>query len=205
MLIAITGNICTGKTTLSQAISLYGGFYQIGEPIEENPFIRDFYVDMRRWAFPTQLYFMSTRASLLREASIRYEKILMDRSISEDISVFSMNLHELNIISDSEYRVLSKTYELINLAVPTVDFYIYLYDRTEVLYQRTVLRGRPFENKMELEYLNSLNDLYRLWRNSLPSDRVMDILSSDYDFRQIQDQAKVLKLIQDRIAALNTP
>jgi len=98
--VVVAGNIGAGKSTLVQLLADHLGFIAYLEPVLENPFLKDFYADMRRWALQSQLFFLAHRATMHRNLSTNPHSVVQDRSIYEDAEV----LQKISI-----YKEISKS------------------------------------------------------------------------------------------------
>ncbi len=161
MYIVISGNIGAGKTTLSQIISEEMGFSVYFEDFHSNLFLKDYYKDMKRWAFATQMNFLALRyEQLIHHVLLSQIPSVLDRSIYEDREVFAKALHEDGLMTDNEWIVYDKMYHLMVENLPTPNLMIYLEKTVDELLQNIAKRGRDFE-KIPREYLESLDERYK--------------------------------------------
>ncbi len=178
MYIVISGNIGAGKTTLSQIISEEMGFSVYFEDFHSNLFLKDYYKDMKRWAFATQMNFLALRyEQLIHHVLLSQIPSVLDRSIYEDREVFAKALHEDGLMTDNEWIVYDKMYHLMVENLPTPNLMIYLEKTVDELLQNIAKRGRDFE-KIPREYLESLDkrykDFYANWH--FPKIKISDDL-----------------------------
>jgi deoxyadenosine/deoxycytidine kinase len=195
MLIVVSGNIATGKSTLAERLARKLSAFQIEERPEKNEFLGDFYFDMSRWAFHSQASFMIHRARGLQEALVRHQTAVLDRSLDEDFFIFARNLHNLGHLSEREYRLLFEARGLLAESLPRPSLMIFLRDTPDLIFQRMMKRGKAYESKVELSYIETLNVLYEEWRASLSNERVLDVLTSEVDFRTETGFSSVLRRI----------
>lgn len=161
MYIVISGNIGAGKTTLSQIISEEMGFSVYFEDFHSNLFLKDYYKDMKRWAFATQMNFLALRyEQLIHHVLLSQIPSVLDRSIYEDREVFAKALHEDGLMTDNEWIVYDKMYHLMVENLPTPNLMIYLEKTVDELLRNIAKRGRDFE-KIPREYLESLDKRYK--------------------------------------------
>ena len=161
MYIVISGNIGAGKTTLSQIISEEMGFSVYFEDFHSNLFLKEYYKDMKRWAFATQMNFLALRyEQLIHHVLLSQIPSVLDRSIYEDREVFAKALHEDGLMTDNEWIVYDKMYHLMVENLPTPNLMIYLEKTVDELLQNIAKRGRDFE-KIPREYLESLDERYK--------------------------------------------
>jgi deoxyadenosine/deoxycytidine kinase len=161
MYIVISGNIGAGKTSLSQIISKEMGFSVYFEDFHSNLFLKEYYKDMKRWAFATQMNFLALRyEQLVHHVLLSKIPAVLDRSIYEDREVFAKALHEDGLMTDAEWTVYDKMYKLMVDNLPTPNLMIYLEKTVDELLRNIAKRGRDFE-KIPREYLESLDKRYK--------------------------------------------
>ena len=163
MYIAIAGNIGSGKTTLTRILTER---YNAKAYLEEcnNPYIGDFYEDMNRWAFQLQVYFLGSRIqqtmNMLSDGS---EHIFQDRTIYEDAHIFAGNLHQMGLMSSRDFGTYMKLFDISSNLIPKPDLLIYLKASVPTLVSQIRRRGRDYEQNIDSEYLQRLNDKYNDW------------------------------------------
>ncbi|MGO8695302.1 MAG: deoxynucleoside kinase [Rectinemataceae bacterium] len=205
--IVLAGNIGAGKSTLVGLLSARLGFTPYYEPVAENPFLHDFYTDMRRWAFNSQVFFLTHRVRSHRALMEDPHSVVQDRSLYEDAEVFARNLHERGDMSDRDWDSYSELYRTLCDLLPAPDLVVYLRAALPTLRARIAKRGREFEAGISDEYLDSLNALYESWIESftlapvlvVPSDR-LDFVAESRDFEAIA--AGVEDRLRDRQGVL---
>lgn len=195
--IAIAGNIGAGKTELTAFLCKKYGLKPFYEPNDQNPYLADFYKDMKTWAFRSQIFFLTHKFRLHRELERATGTSLQDRTIYEDAEIFAKNLHRQRYIDKRDWQTYWELYETITTSLRPPDLMIYLRCPVKTLKQRIALRGRKMEKDIPTAYLNRLNALYEDWftRYSmspvlvLPTD-TLDYLTNLVDrvdlFRQIE-------------------
>jgi deoxyadenosine/deoxycytidine kinase len=99
MHIAIVGNIGAGKTTLTELLAKHYGWEAMYEAVDQNPYLEDFYSDMKRWSFNLQIYFLNSRFQQIREIQNGEKDVIQDRTIYEDAHIFAENLHEMGLMT----------------------------------------------------------------------------------------------------------
>ncbi len=162
-LIAIAGNIGAGKTTLVSLLSKQFGWKAHFEAVDENPYLEDFYKDMPRWAFPTQIYFLQSRLIQMLELHHLDETLIQDRTIYEDAFIFARNLHQSGIMADRDYDTYLRLFGGIKEMIRKPDLLIYLKASIPTLIKHIGNRGREYESNISLKYLNDLNGHYEEW------------------------------------------
>ncbi|MBR0488960.1 MAG: deoxynucleoside kinase [Prevotella sp.] len=163
MHIAIAGNIGSGKTTLTTLLAKRYGWTPRYEPVDNNPYLADFYADMKRWAFNTQIYFLNKRFKEVVEISRSDETIIQDRTIFEDARIFAPNLHAQGMMSDRDFDNYTDLFDLMISLVKLPDLMIYIRSTIPNLVAQIQKRGRDFEQSIRLDYLEGLNALYEGW------------------------------------------
>ncbi|HIC89362.1 MAG TPA: deoxynucleoside kinase [Anaerolineae bacterium] len=180
--IAIAGNIGVGKSALTRLLSQRLGWEPFYEAVEENPYLADFYQDMRAWSFHSQIFFLSRRLRHLQQLLRRPHPVVQDRSVYEDAEIFARNLYEQGHMEERDYRSYRGLYEVIALFLPSPDLVVYLQASVPTLLQRIALRGRDFERTISLDYLSQLNRLYESWISNFTLCPVLTLPADDLDF-----------------------
>ena len=163
MHIAIAGNIGCGKTTLTKMLASRYNWTPRFEPVDNNPYLEDYYQDMSRWSFHLQVYFVAKRFKEVVEISKSDEVIIQDRTIFEDACIFAPNLHDMGLMSDRDYANYSDLFSTMISLVRLPDLMIYIRSSVSNLVQQIQKRGRSYEQSMRMDYLKGLNDRYEEW------------------------------------------
>jgi deoxyadenosine/deoxycytidine kinase len=180
--IAICGNIGSGKTTLTEKLSRHYGWNALYESVEHNPYLRDFYEDMARWAFHLQIYFLNSRFKQINQIRDMNQTTIQDRTIYEDAYIFATNLHQSGYISDRDYQSYRDIFNsMINFVSPP-DLLIYLRADVPKLVQQIEKRGRDFEYAMRIDYLKKLNEHYEAWISKYALGKLLIIDVNRIDF-----------------------
>ena len=180
--IAIAGNIGVGKSTLVEFLSRTYGISPYYEPSEDNPYLPDFYDDMRRWAFHSQLYFLSNKFRIHQELDRIPGLVVLDRTIFEDAEVFATALFEMRKIDKRDWQTYRDFYRTILAAIRPPDLMIYLRCSMRTLRKRIRLRGRAMEQDIPLSYLKRLERLYEDWISSYDLGEVLVLDTDDLDY-----------------------
>jgi deoxyadenosine/deoxycytidine kinase len=180
--IAISGNIGSGKTTLAEKLSKHYNWTPLYESVDHNPYLRDFYQDMTRWAFHLQIYFLNSRFRQINEIRSNEKTIVQDRTIYEDAYIFANNLRKSGHISERDYQSYLDIFNsMINFVHPP-DLLIYLRADIPKLVRQIQKRGRDFEYAMRLDYLKNLNEHYEDWIGKYNLGKLLIIDVTDLDF-----------------------
>ncbi len=163
MHIAIAGNIGSGKTTLTSLLSKHYGWEPFFEPVEDNPYLQDFYNDMKRWSFNLQVYFLNRRFEDIVRILKSENTIIQDRTIYEDARIFAPNLHSMGLMDSRDFDNYNSLFELMLSLVKPPDLTIYLRSSIPNLVAQIQRRGRDFESSIRIDYLTGLNERYENW------------------------------------------
>ena len=194
MHIAIAGNIGSGKTTLTKMLAKRFGWNPRFEPVDNNPYLDDFYADMNRWSFNLQVYFLNKRFKEVVEISKSDETIIQDRTIFEDACIFAPNLHGMGMMSDRDFANYSDLFDLMISLVDLPDIMIYIRSSIPTLVSHIEKRGRDFEKSIRIDYLTGLNNRYENWIKDYKGHLIIidgdniDFENSPQDFQTITDQ-----------------
>lgn len=163
MHIAIAGNIGCGKTTLTKMLAKRYGWTPRFEPVDDNPYLADYYADMQRWSFNTQIYFLAKRFKEVVDIARAQETIVQDRTIFEDARIFAPHLHAAGLMSDRDYDNYSELFDTMIALTRLPDLMIYIRSSLPHLVDHIHRRGRSYEQSMSLDYLAGLNTRYEEW------------------------------------------
>lgn len=180
--IAIAGNMGSGKSTLVEFLSRTYGVTPFYEPNDENPYLADFYKDMKGWAFQSQLYFLSNKFRLHQELDRQPGVVALDRTIFEDAEIFATALFQMRKISKRDWQTYQSFYGAILDAIQPPDLMIYLRCSMRTLRQRIRLRGREMEQDVPLPYLKRLDRLYEDWISSYAMSDVLVLETDQLDY-----------------------
>ena len=205
--IAIAGNIGAGKSSLVEFLNQTYGIAPFFEPNDENPYLPDFYADMKRWAFHSQLYFLSTKFNIHQQMDRTPGVVVQDRTIFEDAEIFATALHEMRQIDKRDWDTYWNFYRTILDAIRPPDLMIYLRCSIRTLRKRISLRGRKMEQDIPLAYLKRLDRLYEQWITSWDSSEVLILDSGKLDYiNDLVDRLDVMERIESMLpTALERP
>ncbi len=190
--VAIAGNIGVGKSTLTGILAQAFDWKPFYEAVDENPYLADFYGDMRRWSFHSQVFFLSRRLQHHRQLVDHPGSVVQDRSVYEDAEIFAHNLFEQGQMSERDYRAYRDLYEGIRAFLPPPDLLVYLKGSVGTLVTRIKLRGRDFERDISPDYLDRLNRLYDTWIDRWDSCPVLIVPADDMDFQHDEEARRAI-------------
>lgn len=180
--VVVAGNIGVGKSTLVELLSSRLGWQPFYEPEGENPYLADFYRDMRAWAFHSQVFFLTRRLRTHRQLLDHPTSVIQDRSMYEDAEVFASNLYHQGLMAERDYSSYRALYQVLSEFLPPPDLVVYLRASVETLIQRIQQRGRNYEQSISAEYLAQINDLYEAWITNFNLCPVLTVPSDDLDY-----------------------
>ncbi len=195
-LIVVAGNIGVGKTSLTERIGARLGWKTAFESVSDNPYLPDFYADMRTWSFHLQIFFLGHRAKQYLELASMPESAILDRSIYEDAYIFARALHHLDNLNERDYLSYRRVFDLLVSKLPPPDLLIYLRAPVPVLIKRIQRRGRAIESGISAEYLSLLDSFYDDWMQNFDICPVLTIRTDDLDF---VNKARHLDIVVERI------
>ena len=200
-LVLVAGNIGAGKTSLTERIGARLGWHTGFESVADNPYLPDFYADMRSWAFHLQVFFLGHRAEQYLEAAHDPRSAILDRSIYEDFYIFSRALHHMGNLAERDYLSYQRLFELVVNSLPRPALLIYLKAPVSVLMNRIHKRARNMETGITADYMTLLDSFYNEWLAAFDICPVLTIQTDDLDFvHQPKHLEVVVQRIQDKLA-----
>lgn len=193
MHIAIAGNIGSGKTTLTKLLAARYGWTPRFEPVDNNPYLEDFYHDMNRWSFNLQVYFLNKRFKEVVEISKSTDTIIQDRTIYEDACIFAPNLHDQGYMSDRDFKNYTDLFNLMMSLVKKPQLMIYIRSSIPTLVKHIEKRGRDYEKSIRIDHLTGLQKRYDDWLSTYDGELItidgdkINFEDSKEDFRKITD------------------
>jgi len=180
--IAVAGNIGVGKSTLVHLLSERLGWAPFYEPEAENPYLPDFYRDMRAWAFHSQVFFLSHRLRIHHRLMLHPTSVVQDRSVYEDGEIFARNLYLQGHMAERDWQTYRGLYDALVTFLPPPDLVVYLRASVPTLQARIARRGRDYERGISAEYLAQLNRLYEEWLQNFTLCPVLTVPADDLDY-----------------------
>ena len=200
-LVIVAGNIGSGKTSLTERLGARLKWKTAFELVADNPYLPDFYSDMRAWSFHLQVFFLGHRAQQYLQLVESPQSAILDRTIYEDAYIFARALHHMGNLSERDYMSYRRVFDMIVNRLPPPDLLIYLKAPVPVLFERIRSRGRAIEGGITEEYLSLLESFYTDWMQSFDACPVLTIRTDDLDFVNKPGHLDiVVKRIEDRLA-----
>lgn len=201
-IVVVAGNIGAGKTSLTERIGTRLGWETAFESVSDNPYLPDFYADMRSWSFHLQIFFLGHRAEQYLDLSRAPQSAILDRSIYEDAYIFARALHHLGNISERDYHAYLRVFNLLVSTLPPPHLLVYLKAPVSVLMDRIKQRGRDIETGITEEYLALLDSFYEDWMEAFDICPVLTIHTGELGRETPMDfvhNPRHLNIVVDRI------
>jgi hypothetical protein len=200
--VAVAGNIGAGKSSLTRLLAEHFGWKPYFESVDDNPYLPDFYADMKRWSFHLQIYFLSNRFKHHKRMTESGESVIQDRSIYEDAEIFARNLYDIGKMDQRDYDNYVSLFEVMTQYLKVPNLMIYLRASVETLLQQISRRGRSFEQRIEREYLEQLNKHYENWIGRYKRGPLLVVESDGLDFVNRQsDLKRIITLVEEKLAS----
>lgn len=193
--IGIAGNIGVGKTTFTDIVSENNGWHPFYESVMDNPYLSDFYGDMKRWSFNLQIYFLHHRFRNHVKMSNLSKGVMQDRTIYEDVEIFAKNLHEMGNIDERDWENYRNLFKVMISFLRKPDLIIYLKASTDTLLTRIKKRARDYEKTIDPEYLHTLNVSYDKWIAGITDIPVLIVDTNNFNI--FKDKEELQSIIQD--------
>ena len=194
--IALAGNIGAGKTTLCEQLAKNFGWEVHYETTANNPYLSDFYVDMQRWAFNLQIFFLNSRYQQILKILNGDVTVVQDRTIYEDAYIFAPNLHDMGLMSTRDFENYFDLFKTMSSQIQPPDLLIYLRASIPTLVSHIQARGRDYEGNMSLDYLKRLNQRYEDWIVNYKEGKLLIINVDDLDFKNNpEDMGQVIDMV----------
>ncbi len=195
--VAVAGNIGVGKTHLTTLLANHLGWRAYYEPVIDNPYLDDFYLDMKRWSFHLQVYFLSQRFEIHRAMLRTPGPCIQDRTIYEDREIFAATLHRSGFMSDRDYSNYRALFDAMTSFLRAPDLVVYLRAEVGTLVDRICARGRDCEREISPDYLAELNDAYEAW--SERAARMTSVFTIETDGLDLVTDEEAIRSVLDEI------
>ncbi|MEL7020102.1 MAG: deoxynucleoside kinase [Bacteroidota bacterium] len=201
--IAIAGNIGAGKTTLCTQLGRHFDWQVHYESTDDNPYLSDFYMDMQRWSFNLQIYFLNNRYQQVLKILNGNETVIQDRTIYEDAHIFAPNLHDMGLMTTRDFNNYFSLFETMSSQIKAPDLLIYLRASVSTLVNHIQMRGRDYEGSMSIDYLKRLNERYENWIDGYKDGKLLIINADEVDFfNNPEDLGRIVHLVQTELHGL---
>ena len=201
--VAVAGNIGAGKSSLTDVLSSYFQWKAFYERVEDNPYLQDFYDNMRRWSFNLQVFFLSRRFNQQRLIEETPQSVVQDRSIYEDAEIFARNLHEMGLMSTRDFTNYTELYQVMVEYLDAPDLLIYLRASVPTLVDHIQGRGRAYEAGIRIDYLRRLASHYEDWIEGYDRGPKLVIDVDNCDFVNDQSDCRtVIDRVETRLFGL---
>ena len=197
-LVLVAGNIGTGKTSVTERVGARLGWQTAYESVADNPYLPNFYDNMKQWSFHLQIFFLGHRAEQHLELAHNAQSAIADRSIYEDAYIFARALHHMGNLSERDYAAYRKVFDLVADGLPRPDLLLYMKAPVPVLLDRINQRGRDIESGISADYLQLLESFYDDWMATFDLCPVLTIPSENLDF---VNKPNHLNIVVERIQA----
>jgi len=203
MHIAVAGNIGAGKTTLAGLLAKHYGWEAHFEDVDENPYLNDFYEDMKRWSFALQIHFLNSRFNQVLALRKSGKNIIQDRTIYEDAYIFAPNLESMSLMPKRDFDNYFSLFNIMSPLIQPPDLLIYLRASIPTLVKHIQERGRDYEETIRLDYLKRLNERYEAWIGGYKHGKLLIIDVDNIDFLQNpKDLSEVINKIDAQLNGL---
>lgn len=192
LFLAVAGNIGSGKTTLTRRLVERLGLTGLYEDTDHNPYLADFYADMRRWAMPLQLRFLAGRVASTKHALERGVSAIQDRTCWEDAEIFAANLHHRGDMDGRDYETYRLIADQLLGGLPVPHLLVYLRRSVESCGEQIARRGREYEASIPRDYLTDLGRRYDAWFEGWTSGPKLLVHAEARDFLHSQDDLEAL-------------
>lgn len=201
--IAIAGNIGAGKTTLTSALGKHFGWDVHFESTVDNPYLSDFYEDMKRWSFNLQIYFLHHRYTQVLKIQGGEKTVVQDRTIYEDAHIFAPNLFEMGLMEERDFKNYMDLFRTMSGQIKPPDLMIYLRAHISTLVEHIQSRGRDYEGNISLDYLKKLNERYENWIEGYTEGNLLIIDIDNIDFKnKAEDLGEIINKISGELHGL---
>jgi deoxyadenosine/deoxycytidine kinase len=185
--IVVAGNIGVGKSLVVERLSDELGLEPYYENDASNPYLTDFYEDMERWAFHSQLYFLKEGLKEHRRILARGLGAIQDRSVYEHFMVFAHDLHAQGLMSANDFTLLSELYYAIGDLLVAPDLLVYLDFPIDQLPAHIKKRNRQSAHTIDPTYLSRLHERYRHFLDSWISSPIIRLEMQHYALDKTED------------------
>ncbi len=195
--IAVAGNIGSGKYRLIEFLCASYPLAPLSKIKDENPYLADFYLEMPRWSFHSQIFILAKKFHYFQKLATTFHSVIQNRTIYEDAEIFARNLYQSGNMSETDFRTYYDFYQSISSVLPAPDLLIYLHSSVGASRKRLQARSDPHESCISNTYLKRLNRLYVNWIADYDLSEVIIIDTEQLDFAtNLVDRVDILEAIE---------
>lgn len=195
--IAVAGNIGSGKSRLIEFLCSCYPLVPLRNCSAENPYLADFYNDMSRWSFHSQIFILSKKFQHFQKLSATFHSVIQNRTIHEDAEIFARNLFQSGNMSETDFKTYYDFYQSLASTLPAPDLLIYLHSSVAASRKRLQARSVSDDILITNSYLKRLNRLYVNWIADYDLSEVIIIDTEQLDFASnLVDRVDILSAIE---------
>ena len=202
MHIAIAGNIGVGKTTLTSMLAKHYGWEPNYEVVDDNPYLNDFYQDMKAWSFNVQISYLHSRLQNIMNIRSSGKDVIQDRTIYEDAHIFAANLYSMGLMETRDFENYKSLFELMTKFLQPPDLLIYLRASVPTLIRHIAKRNREFEQSISISYLSNLNERYEEWISKYNDGKLLIIDTDNLELENPEDLGTIVDRIEGSLNGL---
>jgi len=204
--VAVAGTIGAGKTSLVAWLVKRYGLEPFYEPNDDNPYLKDFYADMKTWGYHSQVFFLSHKLKLHQELLAADRPAVIDRTIYEDAEIFARSLKNQRYISARDWAVYERLYEGIKKTLRPPDVLVALECSLGATKKRISKRGRAMESAIPDAYLRRLHRLYEDWFDRYDLGPIVRIDTTDLDYvENLVDLIELQRRLDEALGSAAAP
>ncbi len=194
--IAVAGNIGSGKSRLIEFLCSNYPLVPLRNKSVENPYLEDFYADMSKWSFHSQIFILAKKFQHFQKLSATFHSVIQNRTIHEDAEIFARNLYQSGNMSETDFKTYYDFYLSLASTLPAPDLLIYLHSSVSASRKRLLTRS-PLNAQVTNSYLKRLNRLYVNWIADYNLSEVIIIDTEQLDFASnLVDRVDILSAIE---------
>lgn len=198
--IAVAGVMGSGKTTAAKILREELGFPLLEERPQENPFLEDFYKDMKRWALHTQIFYVlyKIRQNTKAKNILPHASVIHDSPSGQDM-IYAKANQAFGNINAHEYKLIARLLQLYNPHMIQPDPLIFLDAPIDLILKRISARGRDYEQEVSKDYIAALLSFQKKWIASYPRSKKIIIPMDKFDLKEKRHRGAFVKLIRQTL------
>ncbi|MBU0742132.1 deoxynucleoside kinase [bacterium] len=199
--LSISGNIGVGKSTVCALVGDAFDWPTYYEPVDGNPYLADYYRDMRRWSFHLQIYFLSKRFEVQKKIIEHGRSAVQDRTIYEDVEIFAKVLNKRGAMDDRDYENYREVFRNMVSFLRPPDLILYLRASVDAAMSRIEQRARDCETGIPRDFIQDLNDAYEDWIGR--AEEICPVRVIDSEKINLRDDSEAQRELLDYIGVLH--